>query len=164
MTTSLVLPIVSPGSGTDGRDASAGKGIDVPEILQTLQQIVTLLLALIGELVQYVLGWSLLIVWVAWWLWGVNWKKAWPVLSQGAWAPFMRLALAGAMVWSQLAPSNCTCLGFVTVPNFWWQLGGVGLLLAVTLFCGWLQGVFQWAPAEIDLEPPAPAAHDHGHH
>jgi len=78
--------------------------------------------------------------------------------------PLLLLAVAGAMAWSQLAPSSCTCLGSVSVPNFWWQLGGVGLLVAVTLFCGWLQGVFNWTPAEIELEPSAPAGHEHGHH
>lgn len=144
--------------------ASSAKVIAVPEILQTLQQIIGLLLTLLAEVVQYVLVWSLLIVWIAWWLCGVNWKKTWPVLGQGAWVPLLLLAVTGAMVWSQLAPGNCSCLGFMTVPNFWWQLGSVGLLVAVTLFCGWLQGLLEWTPAEIELEPPIPATHDHGHH
>ena len=47
--------------------------------------------------------------------------------------------------------------------NFWWQLGEVSLLAAVTLLCGWLQGVFGWTPAEISLEPPAPDADVHGY-
>jgi hypothetical protein len=110
--------------------------------------------------------WLLLLGWLAWWLWGVNWKQAWLVLGQGAWLPLLLLLITTALVWSQLAPSDCTCLGFVTVPNFWWQLGGVGLLLAVTLFCGWLQRVFGWGPAEINLDPPeaSSAQHGHGHH
>ena len=134
----------------------------VGEPWESLRQLGIILLRLIGELGGLIAGWALLLAWIAWWLWGVNWKKAWPVLAQGAWAPAVLLIVIGALVWSRIAPSDCTCLGFVTVPNFWWQLGGVGLLAAITLFCGWLQGVFGWAPAEIDLEPP-PAA-DHGHH
>jgi hypothetical protein len=51
----------------------------------------------------------------------------------------------------------------MTIPNFWWQLGGVGLLVGTALFCGWLQGVLGWTPEEIDLEPPVHAA-AHGHH
>jgi hypothetical protein len=78
--------------------------------------------------------------------------------------PLVLILVVSALVWSQLAPSDCSCLGFITVPNFWWQLGGVGLLAAVTLFCGWLQGVFGWTPAEVELEPPMPAGHGHGHH
>ena len=110
--------------------------------------------------------WLLLIAWLAWWLWGVNWKNAWTVLAQGAWLPVLLLMIVSALVWSQIAPSDCSCLGFVRVANFWWQLGGVGLLVAVTLFCGWLQGVLGWTPSEISLEPPpAPALeHGHGHH
>jgi hypothetical protein len=138
----------------------------VPEILQTLEQLVVLLGKLLSELLQFALAWSLLLAWLAWWLWGVNWKKAWPVLAQGAWVPALLLLVVSALVWSQLAPSACSCLGFVTVPNFWWQLGAVGLLTAVTLLCGWLQGVFHWAPADVNLDPPAAVAHGdgHGHH
>ena len=111
-------------------------------------------------------SWLLLIPWLAWWLWGVNWKRAWAVLAQGAWLPLLLLVIVTALVWSQMAPSDCTCLGFVAVPNFWWQLGGVSLLVAITLLCGWLQGVFDWTPAEVSLEPPeAPAMHhEHEHH
>jgi hypothetical protein len=51
----------------------------------------------------------------------------------------------------------------MTVPNFWWQLGELSLLVSLTLFCGWLQGYFNWAPEEIEINP-APAGHGHGHH
>lgn len=134
------------------------------ELWQTLGQLVVTLGTLIVELLQLALRWSLLIAWVAWWLWGVNWKKAWAALAQGAWAPVLLLILAAALVWSRLAPGTCDCFG-VRIPNFWWQLGGVSLLAALTLLCGWLQGFFGWTPAEVHLEPPAAAdhGHDHGH-
>jgi hypothetical protein len=135
----------------------------VADLWQTLVQLVVVLGNLLGELLLLALRWSLLLTWLAWWLWGVNWKKAWAALAAGAWAPVVLLMVITAGAWSQVAPSSCSCLGFVTVPNFWWQLGAVGLLVAVTLFCGWLQGVFGWAPAELNLEPPAPAAHGDGH-
>lgn len=132
----------------------------VIELFQALWNVVYVLMDL---LLQFALTWSLLIAWVAWWLWGVNWSKAWPVLAQGAWVPLLLIAVASALTWSQLTPSECPCLGFVTVPNFWWQLGAVGLLVALTLGCGWLQGLFGWAPPEVNLEPPAHAA-EHAHH
>ncbi len=136
------------------------------ELWQTLLQLFEILVKLVGDLLYLALSWSLLLAWVAWWLWGVNWKKAWAVLAEGAWVPVVVLLVAMALVWSQMAPSECSCLGFVTVPNFWWQLGGVGLLAAVTLCCGWLQGILGWTPAEINLEPPVAAEHGpgHGHH
>jgi hypothetical protein len=135
----------------------------VVDFWQTLWQLVVVLGTLLGEIVRFAAGWLLLIVWVVWWLFGVNWKRAWPTLAQGAWAPVVLLMLLSALVWSQIAPSEYAGLGFLTIGNFWWQLGGVALLVGVALFCGWLQGVFHWEPAELNLEPPAPAAHGHGH-
>lgn len=139
------------------------KVTDVAELWDTLGQLVAVLWKLIIELAQPLLSWSLLLAWLAWWLWGVNWKKTWSVLAEGAWVGVLLLMLAAALAWSQMAPSDCSCLGFMTVPNFWWQLGSISLLVAVTVMCGWLQGVFGWTPTELDLEPPAPASHGHGH-
>jgi hypothetical protein len=133
------------------------------DLWQTLWQIVTDLGLLLGALLQAVWHWGILLSWLAWWLWGANWKKIWPTLAEGAWAPVVLLAMLGALVWSQLAPTDCSCLGFVTIANFWWQLGGVGLVLAATLFCGWLQGYMHWEPAEIPVEPATPGGHGHGY-
>ena len=133
------------------------------ELGETFIQFVVVFFKLLVELSALALRWSLLLAWLAWWLWAVDWKKTWSFLGRGAWAPLVLLLLISALVWSRLAPSECDCLGFVTVPNFWWQLGSVGLLAALTLFCGWLQGLMNWAPAEISLDPPAAVAHDHGH-
>lgn len=134
----------------------------------TLWQLLLLLGQLFTEVGWLLLLWSLSIAWLAWWLGAVNWKKAWPWLASGGWAPVVLLVLMGALVWSAIAPGECNCLRFVTVPNFWWQLGGVGLLAAIALFCGWLQGVFGWYPAEVEIGPPAHAhahaGHGHGHH
>jgi hypothetical protein len=109
----------------------------------------------------YALALFLVVVWVAWWLWGVRWERAWPVLAGGAWMPLVLLGVLVALVWSQIAPGSRTFLGFAVVPNFWWQLVAVGSLVGLALFCGWLQGVLGWGPAEVSLQPPA---HEHGHH
>lgn len=132
------------------------------DILVTLWQLVLVLVQLLIQLLALGLHYSLLIAWLAWWLGAVNWTKLWPVLAQGAWAPVVLIMIVSAFVWSQIAPSACDCLAVVRVPNFWWQLGGVGLLGASALFCGWLQGMFGWQPPELNLEPPAPG-HDHHH-
>jgi hypothetical protein len=136
------------------------------EQLDILIQIGGLLGKLLAPLVTLLAGWLLLLVWIAWWLWAVNWKKIWPVLADGAWVPALLLMVGGALAWSQLAPGTCSCLGIVTVPNFWWQLGDIALLAVLTLLCGWVQGLLGWQPAEINLEPPVSAAHEHGegHH
>jgi hypothetical protein len=126
------------------------------DLWQSFWQIMVSVGEFVVELLRLGVHWSLLIAWLAWWLWGVNWKKLWPVLSGGAWVPLVLLMVLGALAWSRISPTEYA--------NFWWQLGAIGLLAAATFFCGWLQGVFGWTPAEINLEPPAPSAHGHAHH
>jgi hypothetical protein len=118
----------------------------------------TLLESLQGELATILL----LLLWCAWWLGCVSWEKAWPMLASGGWAPVLLLAGMISGMWAFLQPTPCTCLRIVTIPNGLWQLGEVGLLLALALLCGWLQGVLGWRPPAIPVEPP-PVAHDHGH-
>ncbi len=112
---------------------------------------------------RYILAGLVLLAWIVWWLCGVNWRKAWPMLAAGAWAPLVLLIVAAALAWSQLFPSDSVIFGFLRMPNFWWQFVTVGSFVGLALFCGWLQGYFGWTPAEISVEP-APAAHEHGHH
>jgi hypothetical protein len=137
----------------------------VVDIFHTLVQLITTLLTLIAEVGTLGLRHALLIAWVAWWLWGVNWTKAWGVLANGGWAVVVLLSLIGALTWASLAPSTWDGFGLLPISNFWWQLGAVTLLVLLTLLCGWVQGVFGWCPTEVDLEPPAHAElHGHGHH
>ena len=133
----------------------------VTQLFQTLREILPLLLKLVGEVLRLTLHWWLLLLWIAWWLKGVNWQKAWPVLARGAWVPLVLVNLMGALVWSRLYPQDLRLGETSYVPNFWWQLAAVGMLTGSALFCGWLQGVFGWAPAEIELEPVL-AEHGHG--
>jgi hypothetical protein len=134
------------------------------DLLVNLWQLVVTFGRVLVNLLAVGLHWLLLIVWVAWWLCGVNWRRTWPVLAVGAWVPVALLAIVAALVWSRLAPSTCDCLGFAVVANFWWQLGTIGLLAALALFCGWLQGVFGWEPPELTLEPPdMDVTHGHEH-
>lgn len=133
------------------------------DILQSIWQILVNLGALAVGILSLGVHWFALVAWLAWWLLGVNWRKVWPVLSGGGWVPLLLLVVLAAAGWAALQPVPCNCLGFVIVPPFWWHLGGVSLLMSATLFCGWLQGQFHWAPAEINLDPPATTA-AHAHH
>jgi hypothetical protein len=107
----------------------------------------------------------LLGLWCVWWLFAVEWQKAWPVLARGGWAPIVLLVLVIAYAWSQISPGGCT-FGFVRLAHLWAHLAAVGGLTLLALFCGWLQGYMHWAPAEVPIEPPGhgSAAHGHGHH
>ena len=74
----------------------------------------------------------------------------------------LRCVLLAALVQSRMSPTQGSLLGIIPVSNFWWHLGAVSLLAAATLLCGWLQGVFGWTPADVEIETPAPQQ-DHGH-
>jgi hypothetical protein len=133
-----------------------------PGIWLTLTILFKTLVLLVTQLASLGFHWLLWIVWAAWCLGGINWKKTRHVLAIGGWAPALLLVLLSAIVWSRLDARSCDCLGFVTLPNFWWQLGYVSMLAAIAMFCGWLQSVLHWTPHEIHLDPPA-HGHDHGH-
>jgi hypothetical protein len=112
---------------------------------------------MLEKLIQDAMAWSLLFVWLALCLAGINWKKTWPVLARGAWAPLILAMVLVALAWSQMTPD---------APQFWWKLGQVSLVVAASFFCGWVQGYFGYQPVEINLEPaPSTAgAHGNGHH
>jgi hypothetical protein len=143
--------------------------IGIGDLLANLWQLVVALLTVLVNLLAIGLHWLLLIVWIAWWLWGVNWRRVWPVLAAGAWVPVALLAVVAALVWSRLDPNSLPLtlwpdLGPVEIVNFWWQLGAVVLLAGIALFCGWLQGVFGWEPQEISFElPDIDDTHGHEH-
>jgi hypothetical protein len=122
-----------------------------------LQQLAIVLGRIFEKLIQDALGWSLVIAWLAWCLFGINWKRAWGVLAGGAWMPLVLLLILVSLAWAEMTPEK---------PAFFEKLAIVCLVAAATLFCGWVQGYFSWEPAEMELEPAVePAnAHGHGHH
>ena len=108
-----------------------------------------------------------LLAWCCFWLFAVNWKKAWSVLAQGAWMPLVLLTCFVPFVWSRIQWTNCTSVGTLPIPNFWWQFITVLLYVGVAFFCGWLQGYFHLSPFEMEIEPAVEAhgdGHGHGHH
>jgi hypothetical protein len=138
-------------------------GHSLLQVFWTFVQLVQVLGQLIVELLYLGLQYGAVLFLVAWCLLGINWQKTWPVLRRGGWVPFVLLIVLTALVWSQMRPTDEAPFG-LHVPNFWWQLGVVGLLAGVALFCGWLQGKLGWTPAEVNLDPPEHGHdHDHGH-
>jgi hypothetical protein len=136
-----------------------------PSLWQTLGQLFAVLGQLAVQLLELGAHWLLLIFWVAWWLCAVNWQKLWPFLARGGWAPLVLLILMVSFAWSIIQPTPPEFLD--GIPTFWWQLGYVSVLVGLALFCGWLQGLLGWTPAEIDLEPPVhdeAGGHTHAAH
>jgi len=112
---------------------------------------------------------ALIAVLAAWCLWAVDWRKAWPVLAAGGWAPLVLIGIIAAAVWSLIWPVPATFFGTFTIRNGFWQPMVVGLLVGLILFCGWLQSRWTYAPPEFNLDEPAhtvhdASAHDHAHH
>src|SRR5262245_11518070 len=114
-----------------------------------------------------IIAWALPLVFlIAWCLWGINWRNAWPVLGIGGWIPFVLVLLMAAKVWSLVDRRHLTVAG-VTLHNYWWQLLATGILASIALFCGYLQMQMGYEPATVNLDPPAHDPHghdDHGHH
>jgi ABC-type nickel/cobalt efflux system permease component RcnA len=132
------------------------------EILHTFWLLGQNLAVLGQQLFPYLLSALVPIAWIAFWLCAVDWRKACPALTQGAWAPLVLIMVIAALVWSRISPSQFDLWGLAKLPNFWWQLAAVGLLVGVAFFCGWLQLYFQRFPPEISFDPPV--SHDaHGH-
>ena len=131
-------------------------------ILQILWQLVLAGGQLLVETFSLALQWLPLIAWVAWWTFGVNWRKTREALKQGAWAPLVLLMLLVALVWSQLAPSSWSWQT-ITLPNFWWQLGVVTIIVGLTFLCGAVQDAAGWTPPEINLDPPTDSGVEHRH-
>jgi hypothetical protein len=102
-----------------------------------------------------------LVAFLAWCLWGVDWRLAWPILTVGGWVPLVLIGIMVGVVWAFVVPSPALVFGFVYVPNLLWQLGAVALLISLALFCGWLQGQLGWYPPVVSFEPPPPVHDDH---
>jgi len=133
----------------------------VAELFETFWQLILVLVRLLAELGSLALHWWVVLLWFAWWLWGVNWQKAWPMLKQGAAIPLALLVVLVALAWSQIAPGTSS---YIPLPNFWWQLVAVAALAASALFCGWLQGITGWTPADVEVDPPVQVEHGQPHH
>lgn len=140
----------------DGDEAA----MDLQEWFGQAWQVILGIWGLLVPIVRLILPLLPVALWLAFWTWAVDWKKFGPVLRAGGWAPVLLLCLISAAVWANVSPGVCNCLGFVTLANFWWQLGTTLALAACALVGGWLQKYFGIHPLEISFEPPA---HEHGH-
>lgn len=135
-------------------------------------------LTLTATLVPYAL-------WFIFCLFAINWRKMWPTLAEGAWAPLVLLIGLVAVVWSRIQPSHWTIVPGLAIPNLWWQAIALSLIAGLGLFAGWLQIKYGLTPFDVPInvavehpghghghdaapEPPPPglgrASDDHGHH
>jgi hypothetical protein len=102
-----------------------------------------------------------LLFFLAWCLWAIDWRKAWPVLASGGWMPLVLIAVMTGAVALCIWPSDLLILGLFRAPNGLWQFGAAGLLVGIVLLCGSLQARSDYVPPQFDLDEPA---HGHAHH
>ena len=73
------------------------------------------------------------------------------------------LLVIAALAWSETAPREFPDAGPFAFSNFWWHLAAVSALVALTLFCGWLQLMFRWEPAPTALDDSEERHDDSAH-
>ncbi|MCA9064639.1 MAG: hypothetical protein KDA96_16320 [Planctomycetaceae bacterium] len=100
--------------------------------------------------------------WVAFWLFAVNWAKAFPILRRGGYIGLVLLMLVAVLVWGAVAPpeGGTHLLMGLTVSNFVGKFIFVTTLTCIALICGSVQ--LSGALGRFGVFPEEPAD-DHGH-
>ncbi|MER3416658.1 MAG: hypothetical protein C4297_10660 [Gemmataceae bacterium] len=141
---------------------------DWQELLRAAWEVLAASSRLVVGLVVLVLQFFFAAVWIGWWLLAADWRRLWPVLGKGAWAPVVLLILIIGLAWSAIVPADFVVFGVVVIPVGLAQLSAVAGWVAIALFCGWLQRVWGIEPAGLDFESveqtsPGHAPEDQGH-
>jgi hypothetical protein len=135
------------------------------ELLQSLLNVLTSLLAFLVEVAQTLLPWAPLFAWIAFWLLAVNWLTLWPVLFQrGGWIGVALIFAMAVLVWSVIAPppDGVHHILGLNVSNMTGKLAYTTALTLIAFLCGTAQlnGV---GKAYVNFDEPA-IAETHGRH
>jgi hypothetical protein len=106
-----------------------------------------------------------LVVWVAYWTFGVNWTKLRSVLLQGGWVGLVLLGFLAVLVWGTVAPPAAGVHQFfgLTLGNFVGKTVLVTALICIMLLCGSVQlsgACGSWC----QFDEPADDEHHHAPH
>ncbi|MCS7015236.1 MAG: hypothetical protein RMJ19_11030 [Gemmatales bacterium] len=130
------------------------------ELLQILLELAWNLARLVVVLAALTFRYALVVGWLAWWLWLVDWRRLWPALRQGAWVPLLLgLALISYITWLLGVPIP----GDKELGRFA-PIALTSALLTSVLLCGWVQTVFAWHPLAVSFEPAVSSAPAEGSH
>lgn len=128
------------------------------ELVQSLLNVIMAITSFVMVLSKTLFPWLPLGLWIAFWLFAVNWRQLYPVLSRGACIGAGLLSLLIVFVWCTLAePSGGTHhLAGLQVSNSVGKFVYVSNLIIIAMFCGSVQlaGTFgRWC----QFVPPAPS-------
>ncbi len=137
------------------------------ELLQSLLNVVTSLLAFLVEVAQTLLPWTPLFAWIAFWMLAVNWLSLWPVLFQrGGWIGVALIFFMTVLVWSAVAPppDGVHHILGLRVSNLTGKLAYTTALTFIAFLCGTAQ-LNGFCKSWVHFDEPALAEthDDHGH-
>ncbi|WP_437203752.1 hypothetical protein [Planctomicrobium sp. SH664] len=136
-------------------------------LFQSLLQVIQALTGLFVALVAAISPWTPLLLWVAFWLFAVNWRKLYPVLMQGGLIGVILLALTTILVWSSISvpESGFHYIYGLKADNVVGKGVFVTGLLVIASFCGSVQ--LSGACGKLcrfDEAPVEEPAHGHSAH
>ncbi len=111
------------------------------QLLYSLQNLLTALLHVAAELVLLVLPLTPLLIWIAFWLLGVNWVKLRQVLLSGGAIGVVLIMLMAILTWGVIVPpeSGRHAIMGLSVSNFVGKTVYVTALTVIALLCGSVQ-------------------------
>lgn len=136
------------------------------EVVSNLISLLTAVWSLVISVAVLILPWTPLIVWLAFWLFAVNWVKLRAVMLQGGWIAVLFFGFMAILIWGVIAPpeDGFHYLFGLTLSNFVGKTVYVTALITIMFLCGSVQlsgACGSWASF------PEPAAeethHGHGH-
>jgi hypothetical protein len=133
---------------------------------QSLLQLLTALGDVIVALGALLLPFIPLVVWVAYWLFGVNWAKLRVVLLQGGWIGLLLIGFVVVLIWGTVSPPQSGYHHFLglTVGNFVGKTMLVTTLICIMFLCGSVQlSGFCGSWCQFDEPAAEPAAHADSH-
>lgn len=139
-------------------------------VLENLYAVIVALASLLAVLLQTLLPWTPLLLWVVFWLFAVNWKKLYPILmEQGGGIGVLLIAIMATLVWASVSEppgGHHSLLGLHPGNIFGKAVYVFGLGLIASL-CGSVQlagGCGTLCRFEEDDAPALEEAHAHDHH
>lgn len=133
-------------------------------VLDSVIQLFWALFELAGSIGGLVLPLTPLVLWVAFWMFAVDWVALRSFLHKGGWVGLVLLAFAAILVWGCVAPpadGSHYVLGR-TLDNFIGKTVYVTGLLCIMLLSGAVQLAGVVGPYPPKIEEPEPDTH-HGH-
>ena len=133
------------------------------DLFSSLVNVLWSLLDVVVNLLRVILPWLPLLGWVGFWIFAVNWAKAFPILRRGGFIGVVLLMFVAVLVWAAVAPPDNgkhLMLG-LSVDNPSGKFIYVTMLTCIALLCGsaQLSGSF----GRLGEFPEEPAADDDVH-